>query len=450
MNKLLEKAKAGDIDAYTKLILSYEKSIKEFARNRLNNKDDIDDIFQEVYYKAYIKLGTLKDDKSFKSWIFAITRNECLNLNRKSANEFNEDITEYGDILEDKNGIRLDERISFESLIKDLNEDEKRFLRLKFEENFTNKEISEDLGIPYNTVKSKILRALKKITLVLLILITISGFTVLATFIIKQIKAHFTTSLNAINTAVENNYVQEIDSDFVYDNGIGIKIDAIVLDDKNLDISFVYDIQDKEKYGDITGIRLEDYVVKADDEILFDSKVEEGRVAKRIHQYSEKYEKDDDYKRNSILFSANKKFPTSKVLIFHVSKIIVLENEEKIDIEGNWNIKYSIDNKLNERNKETYIMEENEYVESYEVSLIDTALSFYIELNTKLYSENIEKVLLYDLNNNCFKSIKGSYYNDKLEITYDLSKYFNNTNELLLEIPKDDGEKIILKFRRSQ
>ena len=453
MEELIEKAKNGDIGAYTEVFMKFRNDLRRVAASKLNDKSYADDIVQTVYYKAYKNLGRLDDNKNFKSWIFTILRNECINANIYSRTHLESDVDEYEESIEDSSIPSLDSRISFEDMIKDLTPSEREILRLKFEEVYTTKEISEKLGIPYNTAKSKILRAIKKIILVLLVAIMVSGFTVLANFVIKQIKAHFTTSLNAINTAVENNYVQEIDSDFVYDNGIGIKVDAIVLDDKNLDISFVYDIQDKEKYGEITGIRLEDYVVKADDEVLFDSVRDNREITNKVMQYPENYIESDAYYKNSILFSSKNNFTKVRNIQVVIKSLYMDCTKEYFLIRGNWELEYQVIDILNKRDIETYLLEENEYVKDYEVKLIDTAIQFILifgfENEIDEYMENVE---LHNMESLYYTNLEGKFFEEenKLRMTFDMSKNMDNINELILEIPINEKENIILKFRRSQ
>lgn len=450
MNELLEKAKAGDIDAYSKLMASIKSDLEKTANKTLMDKSYVDDVLQSVYYKAYKRLDTLKDNEKFKSWILTAVRNEALNVNKYITRHREVSLSDYEEMLVDPSSSNFDSNMNFEQIISELSEEEKVLLRMKFEENYKNSEIAEELGIPYNTVKSKINRAIKKITLIVLILVMVSGLTAVATFIIKQIRAHFTTSLNAINTAVENDYVQEIDSDFVYDNGIGIKVDAIVLDDKNLDISFVYDVQDKEKYGEITGIGIDDYVIKSGDEVLFDTKAYGYNLIDISKQYSSNYEIVDDNFRNSIIYSMYNEFPLIDKVILEINCIYINTGIQKININGNWKIKYEILDKFNNRLKDNYSMDENLYVRNVRVNLIDTSMKFDIEFVTQLSDEDIINTSLYNDSENKFSWVEYELLKDhkQLRIIFDIGKYMNNIDELTLEIPRENEDNIILKFRR--
>lgn len=451
MDELIVKAKEGDIEAFNKLISSLEKDLERFTASKLVDKSYTNDILQNALMKAFLNLQKLEDDKKFKSWLCAIINHECLNLNKSIERRKEVTLEDYSDNIIDYSSDAPESKMNFEEMISNLSDDEKKLIRMKFEENYSHLEISEELGIPYNTVKSKINRALKKITVAVLIFVIFSGFTVLATYIIKQIRAHFTTSLNAIDSAVENDYVQEIDGDFVYSNGIGIKVDAIILDDKNLDISFVYDIQDKERYGEITGIGIYDYVIRNENNVLFNSDLALTDFAKISMQHSKYFEKVDDNYRNSILFSTmdNDSFSKMSKAFIEISSIYINSDNSTYNIEGSWNLEYDVAEKLNERSNYNYYMEKNPYVKDYTVTLIDTSIKFEIEFNIKLEKEEIFYISLYN-DNSKFNWIEKYLYADKIHLRaiFDIGKYTENIDDLILEIPREDEQNIILKFKR--
>ena len=145
MEELLEKAKAGDVNAYSELIKSIENDLVKLAASRLKDKSYIDDVLQNVYYKAYIKINTLENNAKFKSWIFTILRNECINANKINSHRNEVNLDSLDNIIESANYI-TESDLNFEQMISNLSEDEKVLLRLKFKENFSNLEIAEELG----------------------------------------------------------------------------------------------------------------------------------------------------------------------------------------------------------------------------------------------------------------------------------------------------------------
>ena len=87
MNKLVNKAKNGDKEAFCELILIVKDDLYKIAKSRLGNKeDDIFDAIQETIISAYISIGKLKKVLSFKSWIIKILINECNDILKKKSN----------------------------------------------------------------------------------------------------------------------------------------------------------------------------------------------------------------------------------------------------------------------------------------------------------------------------------------------------------------------------
>lgn len=81
----------------------------------------------------------------------------------------------------------------------------------------------------------------------------------------------FTNSNKAIDAAVENGYIQTEEMDFVYDKDIGVKLDSLVLDDLNLNISFNFET----KKENIKSIRFENFNITNDNnKVVFRSEFE--------------------------------------------------------------------------------------------------------------------------------------------------------------------------------
>ena len=77
MEELIEKAKKGQIDAYTKLIKSIDKDLYRIAYTKLKNNDDINDAIQNTMLIMFKNIKKLRENTYFKSWIIKILINEC-------------------------------------------------------------------------------------------------------------------------------------------------------------------------------------------------------------------------------------------------------------------------------------------------------------------------------------------------------------------------------------
>lgn len=169
MQELVEKAKKGDKEAFTELIMNLEKDLYRIAKTRLQSDDDISDVFQETLIDAFKSIKKLKNSQYFKTWLIKILINNCNSLYIKRRNRkesFFEDIQEDTYLL-DNHIETINGELNFSAMMKTLNYDERISLTLYYAEGYTNKEISEILKTSENTIKSRISRAKIKIKKIL-------------------------------------------------------------------------------------------------------------------------------------------------------------------------------------------------------------------------------------------------------------------------------------------
>ena len=67
MEELIQKAKNGDKEAFTTIMLSLEKDLYKIAKTRLKNDDDIYDAIQETIIEAFKSIKKLKNTEAFKT-----------------------------------------------------------------------------------------------------------------------------------------------------------------------------------------------------------------------------------------------------------------------------------------------------------------------------------------------------------------------------------------------
>ena len=80
---LLERARAGDREAFDQLLVHYENTIMKTALFLTNNLDDAEDVAQEVYVKIIRHAGNLSSLDNPGGWIYRITVNAARDLLRK-------------------------------------------------------------------------------------------------------------------------------------------------------------------------------------------------------------------------------------------------------------------------------------------------------------------------------------------------------------------------------
>lgn len=155
---LVYKAKKGNGKAFTKLIEENIKSIYRVAKGILSSEDDIEDAIQNTILKAYSNIKTLRKEELFKIWLIKILINECnkiYNFNKKCISLDKVIEEQYNDKYEN-----LDLKIAVDSLPEEL----RLVIVLFYFEDLKISEVSEIIGIPEGTVKSRLSRAKTKIS----------------------------------------------------------------------------------------------------------------------------------------------------------------------------------------------------------------------------------------------------------------------------------------------
>ena len=72
--KLLVRARKGDLEALNELVLFHQENVRQFVRKRVRSQQDAQDICQEVLIRACLKLGTFKGRSTLQVWLISIAR----------------------------------------------------------------------------------------------------------------------------------------------------------------------------------------------------------------------------------------------------------------------------------------------------------------------------------------------------------------------------------------
>ena len=164
MEELIEKAKRGNKDAFTSLIMGIENDLYKIAKTRINNEADIDDAIQETMIEAYRNIKKLREPQKLKKWVITILVNKCNKIYRKkykkdvSIEEY--DLDKY---IVSNNYSRVDDDLNFYSLLKKLKYEERIIIILYYMEQYPINDIKDILKMNENTVRTHLFRARKKI-----------------------------------------------------------------------------------------------------------------------------------------------------------------------------------------------------------------------------------------------------------------------------------------------
>ena len=136
-------------EIFSNLVLDSEPTLYRVAMSMLRNEKDCEDAVQTAILTAYEKLGTLKQEQYFKTWLVRILINVC-NKQLRSAAKTTE--LHDTDISSDSAKASTEIRMAIESLPVNI----RQVVVLYYIEQFAIKEIKQILKIPEGTVKSRL------------------------------------------------------------------------------------------------------------------------------------------------------------------------------------------------------------------------------------------------------------------------------------------------------
>jgi len=163
---LLSQIKARNRIAFEMIFNEYFLELARFAEGMLFDSKLADDIVQDLFLSLWKNAEKLTVEKSIKGYLYASTRNKCLNeLKKLQIN--NKNLLHYEGILNSNNMESDDLK---EDLIKKivtvldlLPKKMKEIVKMKYLQNKKHREIAESLSITENTVNTQLTRAKKKL-----------------------------------------------------------------------------------------------------------------------------------------------------------------------------------------------------------------------------------------------------------------------------------------------
>jgi RNA polymerase sigma-70 factor (ECF subfamily) len=173
---LIKASMKGDRDAFEALFIEFSGYILNFVTNMAFNREDAEDIAQEVVVQAYISIDKLKHHYAFTSWLRSLMVNVTYSYNRKFGrtdttviqdevlNEIpdgDKDIKPEDSILHGEEVESTREKMG--RLIGKLPTAQRQALYLYYHEELSYKEIAKILGVKTATVGTNIMKAKKKL-----------------------------------------------------------------------------------------------------------------------------------------------------------------------------------------------------------------------------------------------------------------------------------------------
>ena len=170
-NKIISRVLRGDQQVFAELVKRYRHFVFTIALRYTANREDAEEIAQDVFVKAYRSLADFRRDSKFSTWLYTITTNTCSSFLRKKKMAIhslaNEKTFELANSAESTiNGKEAGQKFK-EALMNRaiclLNADDATILTLFYKGEQSLEEIGQIMGITSNTAKVKLHRARRRL-----------------------------------------------------------------------------------------------------------------------------------------------------------------------------------------------------------------------------------------------------------------------------------------------
>ena len=173
---LIRRVQARDEMAFREIVENYQAKVYSIIFGILRNRNDAEDISQQVFAKVYFSIRNFDSRSSLLTWIYKITVNECYDYLRKKKvrklvyeSDFSEDESRRMQASEPAidPGLPIDTRLAQRDLVMKLlgklSEEDRSLMVMKEVEGHSVEELAQMTGLNENTIKVKLFRTRQKL-----------------------------------------------------------------------------------------------------------------------------------------------------------------------------------------------------------------------------------------------------------------------------------------------
>ncbi|OHD61884.1 MAG: hypothetical protein A2014_04840 [Spirochaetes bacterium GWF1_49_6] len=161
----LTLAKQGDYQAFERIVKIYRDRIYGIVFLNLRNREDTEDVFQDIFYKVFMNLKSYDSERKFFTWLYTITLNTVYTFIRKRKRRSVEIAVEFIDDIqvEGREDFTREDKMALLQAMESLPDDERQLIILRYMEAAGIDEIAEITGLSESNVKVKLHRIRKRI-----------------------------------------------------------------------------------------------------------------------------------------------------------------------------------------------------------------------------------------------------------------------------------------------
>jgi RNA polymerase sigma factor (sigma-70 family) len=160
--ELVARCRSGDQQAWSELVERFSRYVYAISVQAFRlSEADAEDVFQEVFARAYERLDSLRDDAAVRPWLAQLTRRLCIDRLREATREVPAEELEPDGL--DETIDTLDEAMAVRQAMARIGEPCGDMLDRFFARDQSYRTIGDELDLPAGTIASRISRCLEKL-----------------------------------------------------------------------------------------------------------------------------------------------------------------------------------------------------------------------------------------------------------------------------------------------
>jgi RNA polymerase sigma-70 factor, ECF subfamily len=177
---LMVRFQSGDRSAFTVLVRRHQSPLYNFALRQLRSPSAAEEVVQDAFVRVVHNAAEFKHAARFSTWLYTITRNLCIDHVRKRALRNHPSLDESkreqggdgptlgertadGRANVERAAVAIEIRARLLTAVDELPDEQREVFLLREVSNIPFKEIAEIVGVPENTVKSRMRYALERL-----------------------------------------------------------------------------------------------------------------------------------------------------------------------------------------------------------------------------------------------------------------------------------------------
>jgi RNA polymerase sigma-70 factor (ECF subfamily) len=164
---LIDRALAGQSAAYGELVFRYQDRLRASLQRLTGSAEEAEDVAQEAFVQAYLKLSSFQRSSRFYTWIYRIAFNQAISKSRKRRPRVSLSVVQEAGGVEPiaetsgptEPALQVERAELLHAAIAELEEDHRQVIVLREFEDMDYQQIAEVIDAPIGTVRSRLFRA---------------------------------------------------------------------------------------------------------------------------------------------------------------------------------------------------------------------------------------------------------------------------------------------------